>query len=34
MVAIGFLPQIFGGGRDLLMVLCHSVNAGSVVGQH
>ena len=29
MVAFGFLPQIFWeDGRDLRIVLCHSMNAG------
>ena len=27
-----FCPKILGGGGDLRMVLCHSMNAGSVVG--
>ena len=27
-----FCPKILGDGRDLQMVLCHSMNAGSVVG--
>ena len=31
-VAFGFLPKILGGSRALWMVLCHSMNAGSVVG--
>ena len=34
MVAFGFLPQNFVRWRDLQMVLCHSMNAGSVVGIH
>ena len=25
-VAFGFFPKILGGGRDLQMVLCHSMN--------
>ena len=28
----GFLPKILGGGGDIQMVLCHSINAGWVVG--
>ena len=32
LVAFGFLPQNFKMGRDLWMVLCHSMNAGWVVG--
>ena len=34
-VAFGFFaPKILGGGWDLIMLLCHSMNAGSVVGRH
>ena len=29
--ASGFCPKILGGTRHLQMVLCHSMNAGSVV---
>ena len=32
MVVFGFSPKFFGGGEDLPMVLCHSMNAGSVAG--
>ena len=32
MVAFGFLLQILGGGGDLQMILCHSMNAVSLVG--
>ena len=32
MVAFGFSPKSLGGDRDLQMVLCHSMNSGSVVG--
>ena len=32
MVVFGFLLPNWGGGRGLRKVLCHSVNAGSVVG--
>ena len=32
MLAFGFLPHIFGDGRDLQMVLYHSMNVGSVLG--
>ena len=32
MVAYGFCSKISGGGRDLQMVLCHSMNTGSVMG--
>ena len=33
MVALGFFsPKILGGGKDLQMVLLHSMNVGSVVG--
>ena len=32
MVAYRFFPKILGGGRDLQMVLCHSMNTGSVMG--
>ena len=31
-VAFDIYFNILGGGRDLGMVLCHSINAGSVVG--
>ena len=31
MVAFGFYTKILGGGGDLQMVLCHSINADSVV---
>ena len=31
-IAFGFFSKILGGYRDLQMVLCHSMNAGSVVG--
>ena len=31
-VTLGFCPKILGGGRDLQMVLLHSMNVGSVVG--
>ena len=34
MVVFGFSLKFWGGGRDLRMVLCHSMNAGSVVGYH
>ena len=27
LVVFGFLPQVLGGGGDLPMVLCHSMNA-------
>ena len=30
-VVYGFWPNILGGGRDLRMVFCHSMKAGSVV---
>ena len=30
--SFGFLPQNLGSERDLRMVLCHSMNAGSDVG--
>ena len=29
---LAFCSKILGGGGDLYMVLCHSMNAGSVVG--
>ena len=32
MARFGFLPKILGGEGQVRMVLCHSVNAGSVVG--
>ena len=32
MVAVEFLSQIFGNGKNLRMVLFHSMNAGLVVG--
>ena len=32
MVAVDFLSQIFGNGKNLRMVLFHSMNAGLVVG--
>ena len=28
MVTFGFLPHNLGCGRDLQMILCHSMNAG------
>ena len=31
-VAVGFLSKHFGGGGDLEMILCHSMNADSMVG--
>ena len=31
MVAFDFYPNILGGDRDLEIILCHSMNAGSVV---
>ena len=31
-LAFGFLLHIFGDGRDLQMVLYHSMNVGSVLG--
>ena len=31
MAAFGFLPQNLGDGGDLQMVICHSMNAASVV---
>ena len=32
MIVFGICPKILGGGGDIQMVLCHSVNAGCVVG--
>ena len=32
MVVLAFCLKILGGGRDLQMVLCHYMDAGSVVG--
>ena len=31
MVALAFELKILGGGTDLQIVLCHSMNAGGVV---
>ena len=30
-LVLHFCPKILGGGRDLQIVLCHSMNAGGVV---
>ena len=30
-MVLGFSPQNLGGGRDIWIILCHSMNAGPVV---